>query len=181
MKLLSDQASRGIKSGVMVSETGIDAGQRRWLMKAVREAAGELFGQFYRLDEKSLRWRPARGEWCLKELAGHLRDAEVLYLAQIEAISQQHNPRLRHEPVDVFPSERDYRSEPLQQLLSEYEQAREETCWLLRLLDGDDWLRTGVHPYKGVISIHDIARELHEHDLEHLRQARRLREAIEAR
>src|SRR5438309_229300 len=104
----------------MVSETGIDSAQRRWLMKAVREAAGELFGQFYRLDEKSLRWRPARGEWCLKELAAHLRDAEVVYLAQIEAITQQHNPRLRHEPVDVYPSERDYRSEPLQQFLSDY-------------------------------------------------------------
>ena len=165
----------------MVFETGIDAGQRRWLMKAVREAAGELFAQFYRLDEKSLRWRPAPGEWCLKELAAHLRDAELLYQAQIEAIVHEPQPRLRHEPVDVFPAERDYRSEPLQRLLSEYEGAREETCWLLRMLDGDDWLRTGIHPYQGVISVHDIARELHEHDLEHLRQARRLREAIDLR
>ena len=166
----------------MVSRTtSIEPEQRRWLMKALREAGGELFGQFYRLDEKSLRWRPAAGEWCMKEIAAHVRDAELLYLAQIEAITQRHNPRLPHEPIECYPQERDYRSEPLHNFLSEWEQAREETCWLLRMLDGEDWLRTGVHPYKGVTSIHDIVRELHDHDLEYLRNARRLRETIAAR
>ena len=51
----------------------------------------------------------------------------------------------------------------------------------LLLLSRRDWLRTGVHPYKGVISIHDIVRELHDHDLEYLRNARRLRETLEGR
>ena len=166
----------------MVSKTtSIEPEQRRWLMKALREAGGELYGQFYRLDEKQLRRRPGSGEWCMKEIAAHVRDAEVLYLAQIEAITQRHNPRLPHEPIECYPQERDYRAEPLQHFLSEWEQAREETCWLLRMLDGEDWLRTGVHPYKGVISIHDIVRELHDHDLEYLRNARRLREKLEAR
>jgi len=103
----------------MVSKTtSVEPEQRRWLMKALREASGELFGQFYRLDEKSLRWRPGKGEWCMKEIAAHVRDAEVLYLAQIEAISQRHNPRLPHEPIECYPQERDYRSEPLQHFLS---------------------------------------------------------------
>jgi hypothetical protein len=165
----------------MVSQTSIQPEQRRWLMKALREAGGELYQQFYRLDEKSLRWRPGKGDWCMKEIAAHIRDAEALYLAQIEAITQRRNPRLPHEPIECYPQERDYRSQPLQNFLSEWEQAREETCWLLRMLEGEDWLRTGTHPYKGVISIHDIVRELHDHDLEYLRNARRLREAIEAR
>ena len=87
---------------------------------------------------------------------------------------------LGHEPdeaLDILPSERNYRDVPLMELMNDYEAAREETIWLLRMLDEDDWERRGVHPYRGGISVHDIVRALHEHDLEHLYQARRLNEA----
>ncbi|HWO72212.1 MAG TPA: DinB family protein [Dehalococcoidia bacterium] len=156
----------------------VTSGGKRWLLKAVREASGELFHQFAGLDEAALCWRPAPSEWCMKEIAAHLRDAELLYQRQIEAIAHGEGERLPYEPVDVLPSERDYREEPLRRFLYEYESAREETIWLLYTLDEDEWRRTGQHPYRGTVSIFDIARELHEHDLEHLIQARRLREQL---
>jgi hypothetical protein len=158
-----------------------ESSERRWLLKAVREATGELFNQFLGVGEGALRWRPSQREWCLKEVAAHLRDAELLYQRQIEAIIHEREPRLPHEPIDVLPDERDYLHESLRSLLYEYEAAREETVWLLRMLDEDDWQRTGLHPYRGRVSIHQIARELHEHDLQHLYQARRLREAVMGR
>jgi hypothetical protein len=160
----------------------ISSAERRWLMKSVREMAGELYNQFTGLNEKALRWRPGPREWCLKEIAAHMRDAESLYQRQIEAIIQSYSPpRLPHEPLDVLPSERDYVDGDLRHFLYEYEGAREETVWLLYMLDEDDWQRTGVHPYRGEISIYDIARELHEHDLQHLNQARITREAVDKR
>ena len=155
---------------------GLDSGQRRWLMKAVRESAGELFNLFYDLDEEGLRWRPAEDEWCLKEVLAHLRDADNLYRRQIELIARAHEPVLPDEALDILPSERNYRDAPVMDLIQEYEAAREETMWLLRMLDEDDWERRGLHPYRGEISIHAIVRSLHEHDLEHLYQARRLSE-----
>ena len=158
-----------------------ETGQRRWLLKAVRESSGEFFGQFTGLNEKSLRWRPALGEWCLKEVAAHVRDAESLYRQQIELISQQDEPALPYEAIDVLPAERDYSDQPLLLLLNEYEAAREETVWLLRSLSESDWQRCGRHPYRGRVSIQDIVLELHQHDLEHLYQARNLRAAIEQR
>jgi hypothetical protein len=162
----------------VVYETDAESGQRRWLLKAVRESAGELFSMFYGLNEKALRRRPQPDEWCMKEIAAHLRDAEVQWQRQLEAIAHMNEPPLPCEPVDVFPSERDYRSEKLARLLGEYEDARQETFWLLRMMDEDDWNRTGLHPYRGRITVADIAREIHEHDLEHLNQARRLREYL---
>jgi hypothetical protein len=149
-----------------------------WLMKAIREGAGELFNQFSGVNERGLRWRPAEGEWCLKEVAAHLRDAELLYQKQIDAISQDHQPRLPHEPLDVLPTERDYLSQDVYRLLNEYAHLRQETVWTLRMLDDDEWSLQGEHPYRGLISINDIVREMHEHDLEHLYQARRLRDAL---
>ena len=155
-----------------------ESGQRRWLLKALRESSGELFGLFQGVNETALRWSPDEREWCLKEIAAHMRDAELLYQRQIDVISRQHEPRLPYEPVDVLPAERDYRDQPTERLLREYEEAREETTWILRSLGESEWQRRGMHPYCGLISIYDIARELHEHDLEHLYQARKLRESL---
>jgi hypothetical protein len=167
----------------MVNKQHIPSAERRWLMKAVREMSGELYRLFSGLDESELRWRPAAREWCLKEIAAHARDAEQLYQRQIEAIvnSFATPPRLPHEALDVLPAERNYVDEDLRHFLYEYESAREETVWLLYTLGEDDWLRTGTHPYRGEISVYDIARELHEHDLQHLNQARVTREALEKR
>lgn len=147
-------------------------------MKAVREAAGELYSQFTGLEEEALRWRPAEGDWCLKEVAAHLRDAEQIYRRQIDLIAHGREPELPYEPVDVLPYERDYREERLSRLLHEWESGREETVWLLRMLDEQDWERCGVHPHRGRITLFDLAREIHEHDLEHLWQARKLRALV---
>ena len=164
-------------------EQHISSGERRWLMKAVREMAGELYRQFNGVNQKGLRWRPQPGEWCLKEIAAHMRDAELLYQHQIEAIvhSYGHPVRLPHEPLDVLPAERGYVDGELQRFLHEYEMAREETMWLLYSLAEDEWFNTGQHPYRGDISVYDIARELHEHDLQHVNQARITREALDRR
>jgi len=158
-----------------------DSGQRRFILKALRESIGELYGQFSNLQERDLRWRPAPGEWCLKEIAGHLRDAERLYRSQLELIARETDPPLPHEPIEVLPQENNYREQPLRRLLEEYEEAREDTFWLLRMLDEDDWQRAGIHPYRGRITVTDIAREMHEHDLEYLYQAQRLRKSLASR
>ncbi len=158
-----------------------ESGERRWLLKAIREAAGELFSQFAGVSEKGLRWRPAEDEWSLKEVAAHLRDADTLYRRQIELIARRREPPLPHEALDILPFERDYRSESLTRLLHEFESEREETVWLLRTLDEDDWQRCGLHPYRGRVTIYEIVRSIHEHDLEHLWQARRLKEALQRR
>jgi hypothetical protein len=161
-----------------VVQNQVQPGTRRWLLKAVREAAGELFQQFGGLDEAALRWRPRDGEWCLKEIAAHVRDAELMYQRQIEAIAHRRPGRLPYEAVDVLPAEEPYREMPLRDFVWEFEAAREETVWLLHTLDEEEWSLTAEHPYRGVVSIYDIARELHEHDLDHLFQVRRLRTQV---
>jgi hypothetical protein len=155
-----------------------ESGTRRFLLKAVRESGGELFAQFSHLNESELRWRPAEGEWCLKEIAGHLRDAERLYARQLELIASRREPRLPCEPIEVFPAENGYREMPLNRLLQEYAEAREDTFWILRMLDDDDWQRAGIHPYRGRITVADIVRDMHEHDLEYLYRAQRLRKSM---
>ena len=107
-----------------------------------------------------------------------MRDCEQLYRRQLELIARETDPPLPHESTEVLPQENNYREASLRRLLGEYEEVREDTFWLLRMLDEDDWNRGGIHPYRGRITVTDIAREMHEYDLEYLYEAQRLRRAM---
>ena len=154
-----------------------EAGQR-WVLKALREAGDELIDQFYGASEDELRGRPQDDEWSLKEIAGHLRDNEELALEQIRLMAGDEQPELPARDVDDLALERDYRSADVQELLRAFAGFRRQTYRLLSSLAPEDWGRCGRHPYRGEVTIGQIARELAEHDLGHLWQARRLREAL---
>ena len=149
-----------------------------WVMKALREAGSSLVMEFVRADEEMLCQRLSEGEWCLKEIAAHLRDAEELALRQMTAIAGDGAATLPLWDVDALPAERDYRSEDISALITEFRGLRNETSMLLWSVTNTDWQASARHPYRGVITFETIARELAQHDLEHLWQVRRLKFAL---
>lgn len=151
---------------------------KEWLLKALREAGNSLLSELYGLDEEELRWRPAEGEWSLKEIAAHLRDAEELALAQINAFVSGFPSSLPTWDVDLLPQERDYQSEEIDGLLASFRGMRRETTYLLWGLTEAEWGRAVEHPYRGSVTLEEVARELAQHDLEHLWQARQLKERL---
>lgn len=150
-----------------------------WVLKALREAGGTLVREFYGLSEDDLCRRPPDGDWCLKEIAAHLRDNEQLAVEQIGAIVEQRDGRLPAWDVDVLPHERDYRSADIDELLSELRMLRRQTTNMLWLISEREWTAEADHPYRGKVTLEEIARELAQHDLEHLWQVRRLKTEIE--
>lgn len=156
-----------------------------WVLKALREAGNSLISELYDVDEESLVWRPVEGEWSLKEIAAHLRDAEELALAQFNAFVAGSSSALPAWDVDLLPQERDYQSEEIARVLASFRGMRRETTYLLWALTEADWRRSAEHPYRGPVTLGELARELAQHDLEHLWQVRqlkeRLREAVSAR
>lgn len=156
-----------------------------WVLKALREAGSSLISELYDVDEESLVWRPAEGEWSLKEIAAHVRDAEELALAQFNAFAAGSSSALPAWDVDLLPQERDYQSEEMARVLASFRGMRRETTYLLWAITEADWQRSAEHPYRGPVTLGELARELAQHDLEHLWQVRqikeRLRQAVSAR
>ena len=152
--------------------------ESRWLLKALREAAHELEAQLWGLDEDDLRWRPSDDAWSLKEIAAHLRDCEEHFVEVLELISTRDEPRIPAFDADAQVLEHDYRETDLDETLGHFEELRQRTVGLLWR---EDWERTGRHPYLGPVTIAELARKQSEHDLEHLWQARRLRETLAQR
>lgn len=153
----------------------------QWLLKALHEAAGELENQLWGLSEEELCWRPAEGEWCLKEIAGHLRDCEERYLQRLRLVTERDEPEIPAFDADSIVPECDYRELDLYDVLESFANLRRRTTALLWSLDPQDWERRGIHPYLGLLTVTQIVREMNEHDLSHLWQARRLRQELAER
>jgi hypothetical protein len=151
--------------------------EERWLLKALRETAHELESQIWGLDEEDLRRRPSEDSMCLKEIAAHLRDCERYFLRTLELITLESEPRIQSFDGDALLYERDYRESDVFDSLEELSYLRQRA---VSLLWQEDWDRTGMHPYLGPVSVRQLARAQSEHDLEHLWQARRLREGAGA-
>lgn len=149
-----------------------------WILKALSEAGNSLLAELYGLDEEELRWRAAEGDWSLKEIAAHLRDAEELALAQINAFVSKPSSPLPAWNVDLFPQERDYQREEIAGLLASFRGMRGETTYLLWGLGEADWERAAEHPHRGSVTLEQVVRELAQHDLEHLWQVRQLKERL---
>lgn len=147
-----------------------------FLLKALNEAYGELRGMLYGLSRRALR-APGKGldeDWCLLAIALHMRDTANGVHDQLEAITGHHEPDIRNVDFDDIPLRDDVRHVDEDQVLEDFHFYRRQATYLLWDLLPSEWERGGVHPYRGRITILDIARETYQHDLEHLWQARRM-------
>ena len=167
-------SKRRYNSGVLLDERDSSG----WVLKALRECANTVVRELSGLAEDELRRSPAEGEWCLQEIAAHLRDAEQLALRQMNAIADGARGTFPAWDIDLLPGERDYRSANLGDLLSELRELRQETTYLLWGLDDSDWRASAEHPYRGQVTVETLARELAQHDLEHLAEIRRLKHQL---
>jgi len=144
-------------------------------MKALREAGNSIVSELAGLDEGVLCRRPGEDEMCLKEVACHLRDAEELAVLHFTSMIEEPHRRLPTWDIDVFILERDYRNADMRRALGEYRGLRRETTHLLYNLRRSEWEISARHPYRGDVSLETIARELAQHDLEHLWKARQMK------
>lgn len=148
----------------------------RFLLKALGEAAGELRGLLHALGPRRAR-TPGEGAdegWCPLAIAVHLRDVERAAGGQFEAILRRPYAPIRHVDLDDVPLPEDYARADIDEALTGFAYLRQETSYALWGLSPEEWERPAIHPYRGEVTLADLVRELYQHDLEHLWQARRM-------
>ncbi|MGI8926629.1 MAG: DinB family protein [Tepidiformaceae bacterium] len=156
-----------------VREAGSDPS---FLLKALGEASGELRREYLGLRRRDL-LRAAGSpdeDWCLLAIAYHLRETERGVLGQLQAIVRRREPPILHVDIDDIPFREDYEDLDEDDVLEEFHALRQRFAYSLWDLDAGDWERGGVHPYRGRLTVIDLAREAYRHDLEHLWQVRRM-------
>jgi hypothetical protein len=164
-------------SGRPLREIPRDGNNHAFLLKALREASGELEGEFYNLRPRQLAWRDG-DEWSLVQIAGHLRDREDMHLTYLRAIISSRRPRLDVVDLEALVEDNDYQPRELHDLLYELSDLRERALYLLYNLSDYQWRREGEHPYRGRLSVEQIVKEMNEHDLAHLWQVMKLKQVL---
>jgi hypothetical protein len=124
------------------------------------------------LPERVLAWHPAPGEWCVKEVLGHLIESDHRgFAGRIRIILGADTPVLeRWEPPDVARARGDC-AKPAAALLDELAAMRQDSAALVRGLREGDLDRAGRHPTVGRLRVRDLLQEWVHHDRNHLRQA----------
>ena len=124
------------------------------------------------LPERVLTAHPAPGEWCAKEVIGHLIEAERRgFAGRIRMMLVEVNPTLEGwDPDEVARARKDC-ARPIAELLAELAEIRPQSAALVRGLHDADLARAALHPKVGRISISDILQEWVHHDRNHIKQA----------
>jgi hypothetical protein len=116
-------------------------------------------------------WHPAPGEWCVKEVIGHLIEADRRgFSGRIRVMLEAPEPALQAWDQDAVARTRRDCERDVRDLLREFAALREEGIALTRRLGPDDLVRGGDHPAVGHVRVGDLLHEWVHHDRNHLKQ-----------
>ena len=131
-----------------------------------------LCAELAALPDRVLTWHPAPGEWCVKDVLGHLIEAERRgFAGRVRIILEADTPELaRWDPPEVARARGDC-NRPSAALLDELAALREDSAALVGRLLAADLDRAGRHPTVGLLRVRDLLQEWVHHDRNHVRQA----------
>lgn len=154
-----------------------------FLIKALNEACGELRHALYGIPRRRLLERGSGQDedWCLLAVAVHMRNVEEGFLRQLEAVIGRREAEIPQVDLDDIPLREDYEREDEGEVIEQFHYYRRHSNYALWDLSPGQWERAGRHPYRGRLTITDLAREMYRHDLEHLWQVRRMLDAMAPR
>jgi hypothetical protein len=137
----------------------------------LQSAVTTLRAELTALPESVLTYHPAPGEWCAKEIVGHLTEAERRgFAGRIRIILAEETPKLQAWDQATVARERHDCAQDVKALLDELEELREDSVALVTGLRRDDLARAGEHPKVGRLSVGELLQEWVHHDRNHLRQ-----------
>ena len=137
-----------------------------WLLKALWEAAGELEIALTEVRADASFDHPIPDECSLVELAGRVRDHEVVTGSHLERLAFFGAPTLKRHDLEWLEPERDYESVGIERLAFDFVRLRRHTCGLLWNLTPREWKQRAAHPFMGEVSVEQLAVGLHEHDID---------------
>jgi DinB superfamily len=138
----------------------------------LRGAAATFAAESRALPEPVRRWHPAAAEWCVKEVLGHIIEAERRgFAGRIRIILAAGEPPLleRWDQAAVARERKDCERD-VEALLDELFRMREDSAALAASLRPAELTRSGLHPVVGELTVADLLQEWVHHDRNHARQ-----------
>ncbi|MCX6021650.1 MAG: DinB family protein [Chloroflexi bacterium] len=130
------------------------------------------------LTPAQLQQRPSEGEWSLKEIVAHLRDAVDVWGGRLHRAAEEETPFLPGWDEAQQARVRSYYHEHFGMALDALAFHRERTLTLLAGLDEAGWRRAVQHEEAGRLTIAEMVERMTAHERDHIEQMRRAKAAL---
>jgi hypothetical protein len=141
------------------------------IAQLLRSTMTTLNAEVAALSTGALAWHPAAGEWCVKEVLGHLIETERRgFAGRIRIILARQDPQLEGWDQNAVVAARRDCERDVSALLGELATMRQDSVRLVKGLRDADLARGGHHPVVGDLRVGDLLNEWIHHDLNHVRQ-----------
>jgi hypothetical protein len=138
----------------------------------LHSAAAVVHAELSALPAPALGFHPAPGEWCAKEVLGHLIECEKRgFSGRIHVIlKSDHSPQLEGWDQDAVARARKDCEREWPALYHEFFRLRSASVAQVAGLSPADLSRGGEHPRVGVLTVADLLHEWVHHDRNHIKQ-----------
>ncbi len=137
----------------------------------LRAAADTIRAEIGALSPAMLAWHPAPGEWCVKEVLGHLAEHQRPGLpGRVPTILAGQSPKLEGWDQEAVARERGDCAREARELVDELGRMRADSVTLVAGLKPADLSWGGQHPKVGFLTVADLLHEWVHHDRNHIRQ-----------
>jgi len=119
-------------------------------LEILQDQQRELVAHLAPLTEQQAEFRYAPGKWSIKEVLGHINDAERIFSYRLLRIARGDQTPLPGFEQDGYIQTGNFSARKLSDLLQEFSTVRAATISLLRSLDDAAWLRRGTASQKEV-------------------------------
>jgi uncharacterized damage-inducible protein DinB len=119
-------------------------------LEILQDQRKELVEMLSPLTEQQADFRYAPGKWSIKEVLGHIIDAERIFGYRLLRFARADNTPLSSFEQDDYVKNGNFASRTLPDLLEEFSAVRQSTICLVRSLDHEAWLRRGIASQKEV-------------------------------
>jgi hypothetical protein len=143
-------------------------------LRVLKSTPGRLERLLRGVPAAKLRRRPAPGKWSVAEIVLHLADSEMILGYRYRSILAKNRARILAVNQDDWASSGLYPRRDLRTALGMFGSLRRANLELLRLIPRKQWSNYGLHSERGKESVAHIVRLYAGHDLNHLRQIRRI-------
>jgi hypothetical protein len=141
------------------------------ISRLLRSSTAAVEGEAGAASPELLGWHPAPGEWCVKEVLGHLIEADRRgFAGRVQVLLDEDHPELAGWDQAEVAGKRHDCDRDAAELLHEFTAGREAGFQLLVRLTATDLQRSGRHPKVGELSVGDVVNEWVHHDRNHLKQ-----------
>ena len=142
------------------------------------QLAQEVRKEIGRLSAVELGRPEAPGKWSMHEVVTHLADTEIVFGWRLRMVIAQDRPTITGFDQDAWSARVSGAYPDTRSAIQQIAVLREGHLALLRSLDEEQWERVGLHVERGPESVRLMSRLYAGHDLVHLRQLARIRQAL---